>query len=193
MDPIEVAFGKTIDFFSFILYGYGVKPLYPAAWSTFFIVLFGIFWRTAGVTAPLRFSARAFFSGTKLFIDPPKIPKYLRVPRWLNYFVNRFGPPLLQDILTVERVLGALFSLLLFLAIGRTIIRWSSLIRQPWRFVDPFFKALRWDLDNAQGFAEAYKEIIHEDTIKVGHSQIKDIMPSRLLPWSNWPGWGELK
>jgi predicted type IV restriction endonuclease len=37
-------------------------------------------------------------------------------------------------------------------------------------FVDPFFKALGWDLDNAQGFAEAYKEVIHEDTIKVGHS-----------------------
>lgn len=37
-------------------------------------------------------------------------------------------------------------------------------------FVNPFIKALGWDLDNAQGFPEAYKEVIHEDTIKVGHS-----------------------
>lgn len=37
-------------------------------------------------------------------------------------------------------------------------------------FVDPFFKALGWDLDNARGFAEAYKVVIHEDTIKVGQS-----------------------
>lgn len=35
-------------------------------------------------------------------------------------------------------------------------------------FVDPFFKALGWDVDNEQGFAEAYKDVIHEDAIKVG-------------------------
>lgn len=35
-------------------------------------------------------------------------------------------------------------------------------------FVDPFFKALGWDIDNEQGFAEAYKDVIHEDAIKVG-------------------------
>jgi hypothetical protein len=35
-------------------------------------------------------------------------------------------------------------------------------------FVDPFFKALGWDIDNEQGFAEAYKNVIHEDAIKVG-------------------------
>ncbi len=34
-------------------------------------------------------------------------------------------------------------------------------------FVDPFFKALGWDVDNEQGFAEAYKDVIHEDAIKV--------------------------
>ena len=37
-------------------------------------------------------------------------------------------------------------------------------------FVDPFFKALGWDIDNEQGFAEAYKDVIHEDAIKVGTS-----------------------
>jgi len=35
-------------------------------------------------------------------------------------------------------------------------------------FIDPFFKALGWDIDNEQGFAEAYKDVIHEDAIKVG-------------------------
>ena len=35
-------------------------------------------------------------------------------------------------------------------------------------FLDPFFKALGWDANNRQGWAEAYKEVIHEDAIKVG-------------------------
>ena len=33
-------------------------------------------------------------------------------------------------------------------------------------FLDPFFKALGWDIDNEQGFAEDYKDVIHEDAIK---------------------------
>ena len=35
-------------------------------------------------------------------------------------------------------------------------------------FLDPFFKALGWDIDNEQGYAEAYKDVIHEDAIRVG-------------------------
>lgn len=35
-------------------------------------------------------------------------------------------------------------------------------------FIDPFFKALGWDVDNANGYAEAYREVIHEDRVKVG-------------------------
>ncbi len=35
-------------------------------------------------------------------------------------------------------------------------------------FIDPFFKALGWDIDNEQGFAESYREVIHEDKIKIG-------------------------
>ena len=35
-------------------------------------------------------------------------------------------------------------------------------------FIDPFFKALGWDVDNQQGYAEAYREVIHEDRVKVG-------------------------
>jgi hypothetical protein len=34
-------------------------------------------------------------------------------------------------------------------------------------FIDPFFKALGWDVDNSQGYAEAYREVIHEDRVKV--------------------------
>jgi hypothetical protein len=35
-------------------------------------------------------------------------------------------------------------------------------------FVDPMFKALGWDLENISGYAEAYKDVIHEDAIKIG-------------------------
>ncbi|MEO7046738.1 MAG: TaqI-like C-terminal specificity domain-containing protein [Ferruginibacter sp.] len=35
-------------------------------------------------------------------------------------------------------------------------------------FIDPFFKALGWDVDNSQGNAEAYREVIHEDRVRVG-------------------------
>jgi hypothetical protein len=42
----------------------------------------------------------------------------------------------------------------------------ETLVRRD--FIDPFFKALGWDVDNAQGYAEAYREVIHEDRIKVG-------------------------
>ncbi len=37
-------------------------------------------------------------------------------------------------------------------------------------FLDPLFKALGWDMDNDQGYAEAYKDVIHEDAIKVGEA-----------------------
>jgi hypothetical protein len=35
-------------------------------------------------------------------------------------------------------------------------------------FLEPFFSALGWDVDNRQGYAEAYKDVVHEDSIKVG-------------------------
>ena len=34
-------------------------------------------------------------------------------------------------------------------------------------FLDPFFKALGWDVDNAKGYAEPYKDVVHEDAIKI--------------------------
>jgi hypothetical protein len=42
-------------------------------------------------------------------------------------------------------------------------------------FIDPFFKCLGWDIDNTHGFAEACKDVIHEDAIKVaGHTKAPD-------------------
>ena len=35
-------------------------------------------------------------------------------------------------------------------------------------FVDPFFGILGWDVNNEKGYAEAYKDVIHEDSIKIG-------------------------
>jgi len=34
-------------------------------------------------------------------------------------------------------------------------------------FIDPFFEALGWDINNKDGNAEAYKDVIHEDAVKV--------------------------
>ncbi len=42
----------------------------------------------------------------------------------------------------------------------------ETLTRQD--FINPFFKALGWDVDNSFGNAEAYREVIHEDKVKVG-------------------------
>ena len=35
-------------------------------------------------------------------------------------------------------------------------------------FINPFFEELGWDVTNKRGYAEAYKEVVHEDVIKVG-------------------------
>lgn len=35
-------------------------------------------------------------------------------------------------------------------------------------YLDPFLKALGWDIDNSQGYAEAYRDVVHEDAINVG-------------------------
>ena len=33
-------------------------------------------------------------------------------------------------------------------------------------FLDPFFITLGWDMENKQGYAEAYKDVILEDSIR---------------------------
>jgi hypothetical protein len=35
-------------------------------------------------------------------------------------------------------------------------------------FINPFFKALGWDVDNSAGYAEAYKDVLHEAALKMG-------------------------
>ncbi len=35
-------------------------------------------------------------------------------------------------------------------------------------FIDPLFEALGWDINNTAGYAEAYRDVIHEDAIKMG-------------------------
>jgi hypothetical protein len=35
-------------------------------------------------------------------------------------------------------------------------------------FINPLFKLLGWDMDNEQGYAEAYKDVVHEDAIRIG-------------------------
>jgi hypothetical protein len=42
----------------------------------------------------------------------------------------------------------------------------EAMLRQ--QFVNPLFKCLGWDMDNEQGYAEAYKDVIHEAVIKIG-------------------------
>lgn len=43
-------------------------------------------------------------------------------------------------------------------------------------FIDPFFKALGWDMDNENGYAESYREVIHEDRLNMegGRSKAPD-------------------
>lgn len=37
-------------------------------------------------------------------------------------------------------------------------------------FIDPFFEALGWDVTNKSGYAEQYKDVVHEDSVKIGIS-----------------------
>ena len=37
-------------------------------------------------------------------------------------------------------------------------------------FIDPMFQELGWDVTNQHGYAEAYKEVVHEDALKVGRA-----------------------
>jgi hypothetical protein len=42
-------------------------------------------------------------------------------------------------------------------------------------FLDPFFTALGWDMDNKAGLSETFKQVIHEESIKVaGASKAPD-------------------
>jgi hypothetical protein len=142
----------SFDFLAMIFYGYGVKPLYPLIWSIGSIFLFGFIWMIGGLNASIgnqgiferygcnqmdcsenrpgcrdlwrmlhallyaiNFSIIVFLSGTKLFIDPPEIPKLQKLPKSLA-----------KRVFVAERVLGAFFSILLFIAINSTVVRQIS-------------------------------------------------------------------
>lgn len=34
-------------------------------------------------------------------------------------------------------------------------------------FIDPLFSALGWDMKNESGYAEAYKDVVHEETLRI--------------------------
>lgn len=36
------------------------------------------------------------------------------------------------------------------------------------QFIDPFFEALGWDVRNVSGYAEQYKDVVHEATLRGG-------------------------
>jgi len=55
-------------------------------------------------------------------------------------------------------------------------------------FVNPMFEALGWDVVNKAGYADAYKDVIHEDAIKVGgatKAQLSQFYWSKLLGLSS--------
>jgi hypothetical protein len=37
-------------------------------------------------------------------------------------------------------------------------------------FINPFFKALGWDVNNDLGLAETYRHVVHEDALKIGRA-----------------------
>ncbi len=37
-------------------------------------------------------------------------------------------------------------------------------------FLDPFFKSLGWDIDNSLDYSQQFREVIHEDAIRIGGS-----------------------
>lgn len=56
-----------------------------------------------------------------------------------------------------------------FLALNETEVRRE--------FIDPFFKALGWDVDNVAGEVRNYKEVIHEDRIRIANTKGRTSAP----------------
>lgn len=129
MWPIGELIMKNFDVVSEWSYGYGKKPLNPIVGSLIVIILFGLIWWQIGLGTKewppiarlngrnllwhaLVFSFTVFLSGTKLFIDPPEIPS-----------LEGRSESLLKVVFIIERVFGAFFSILFFIAIGATIVR----------------------------------------------------------------------
>jgi len=123
-----------------ILYGFGTKPELPLIWSGILVLAFALYWyykyqkmiagsifdRYRTLTTPenekiyskilrlkdaIKFSLNIFLSGTKLFFDPPEIPKKLIGSKvWM------------KRIYLIERTLGAGFFFLFFFAISKMLL-----------------------------------------------------------------------
>jgi hypothetical protein len=109
-DPMESPLLFIFDFAAYVFYGYGVKVSYPMTWSLLTVVLFGAYWRKKGVDVPFRFSAKLFLSGSKLFFESPE--------RAIEYEGSW-----IKDMFSIERLLGAAFSIMVFLTISRMVLR----------------------------------------------------------------------
>ena len=48
-------------------------------------------------------------------------------------------------------------------------------------FIDPLLEELGWDVANKQGYAEAYKEVVHEDVVKIGGATKAKVPPIKTL------------
>ena len=130
----EAGIRKAIDYPLEWFYGYGTKPLNAFLFSLGIIIVFAGFWGAIGLGGPkditkkslkddeewldgditdiLGFSVTVFLSGTKFFIDPPAIPK-----------IDGHSRSLIKKAFVLERLLGALFSILFFIAVSGTIVR----------------------------------------------------------------------
>ena len=39
------------------------------------------------------------------------------------------------------------------------------------QFIDPFFASLGWDMSNEQQTSDIYQDVVHEDSLKISHTQ----------------------
>jgi len=130
----EEAVRKAIDYPLEWFYGYGTKPFNAFFISLFIVVAFAAFWWAVGLGGPkdktraslkdgddwldsgitdiLGYSFTVFLSGTKFFIDPPAIPR-----------IDGLSRSIIKWAFIIERTLGALFSVMFFIAISGTIVR----------------------------------------------------------------------
>lgn len=105
-------------------YGFGVKPHHTVITSFIIIIIFAFsFWiLSSGITGnnskiieSICFSAKAFLSGTKLFINPPKSSEFTGS----SYKEHM----LLKNLLLIERSLGGILFFLFILAVTNVFIK----------------------------------------------------------------------
>jgi uncharacterized protein YjbI with pentapeptide repeats len=112
-------FAKTIDWFSMIIYGYGVKPERPLTLIPLIILAFSLFFREidhiSSIDA-LSFSTTVFLSGTgRLFVETPSYEPALKNSRTVK--------SLSRIMFYFERILGLIIFAALIITISNTILR----------------------------------------------------------------------